>query len=88
MVEIPRFETSCLQMGIKTLVTKMGQQLPPSFVVLPFSHYFQMILLGARFFCGKMMKLKSYTQGPHIQSLIKRKFNHSTYFYVPKLSWE
>ena len=30
MVEMPRFETSCLETGVKTLVTEMGQQLPPS----------------------------------------------------------
>ena len=32
MVKMPRFETSCLETGIKTLVTETGQQLPPSIV--------------------------------------------------------
>ena len=30
MVELPRFETSCLQTGVKNLVSETGQQLPPS----------------------------------------------------------
>ena len=30
MVKMPRFETSCFETGVKTLVTEMGQQLPPS----------------------------------------------------------
>ena len=30
MVKMPRFETSCLETGIKTLATETGQQLPPS----------------------------------------------------------
>ena len=30
MVKMPRFETSCLETGVKTLVTETGQQLPPS----------------------------------------------------------
>ena len=30
MVKMPRFETSCLETGIKTPVTETGQQLPPS----------------------------------------------------------
>ena len=30
MVKMPRFETSCLETGVKTLVTEAGQQLPPS----------------------------------------------------------
>ena len=34
MVRMPRFETSCLEMGVKTLVTETGQQLPPSSVWL------------------------------------------------------
>ena len=33
MVKMPRFETSCLETGVKTLVTEMGQQLPPSYVM-------------------------------------------------------
>ena len=32
MVEMPRFETSCLETGVKTLVTETGQQLPPSII--------------------------------------------------------
>ena len=32
MVKMPRFETSCFEMGVKTLVTETGQQLPPSMV--------------------------------------------------------
>ena len=32
MVKMPRFVTSCLETGIKTLVTETGQQLPPSIV--------------------------------------------------------
>ena len=32
MVRMPRFKTSCLKTGVKTLVTEMGQQLPPSIV--------------------------------------------------------
>ena len=32
MVKMPRFETSCLEMGVKTLVTETGQQLPPSII--------------------------------------------------------
>ena len=32
MVKMPRFETYCLETGVKTLVTEMGQQLPPSIV--------------------------------------------------------
>ena len=32
MVKMPRFETYCLEMGVKTLVTETGQQLPPSSV--------------------------------------------------------
>ena len=34
MVKMPRFETYCLEMGVKTLVTETGQQLPPSTVFL------------------------------------------------------
>ena len=34
MVKLPRFETSCLQTGVKTLVSETGQQLPPSLVEL------------------------------------------------------
>ena len=30
MVKMPHFETSCLETGVKTLVTETGQQLPPS----------------------------------------------------------
>ena len=30
MVKMPHFETSCLETGIKILVTETGQQLPPS----------------------------------------------------------
>ena len=30
MVKMPRFETSCSETGVKTLVTETGQQLPPS----------------------------------------------------------
>ena len=30
MVKLSHFETSCLQTGVKTLVSEMGQQLPPS----------------------------------------------------------
>ena len=30
MVKMPRFETYCLETGVKTLVTETGQQLPPS----------------------------------------------------------
>ena len=33
MVKLPRFETSCLQTGVKALVSEMGQQLPPSYVL-------------------------------------------------------
>ena len=29
-LEMPRFETSCLETGVKTLVTETGQQMPPS----------------------------------------------------------
>ena len=32
MVKMPRFETYCLETGVKTLVTEMGQLLPPSIV--------------------------------------------------------
>ena len=32
MVKTPRFETSSLETGIKTMVTETGQQLPPSTV--------------------------------------------------------
>ena len=32
MVKMPRFETYCLETGVKTLVTETGQQLPPSLV--------------------------------------------------------
>ena len=32
MVKMPRFETYCLETGVKTLVTETGQQLPPSIV--------------------------------------------------------
>ena len=31
-VEMPCFVTSCLETGVKTLVTETGQQLPPSYV--------------------------------------------------------
>ena len=37
MVEMPHFETYCLETGVKTLVTETGQQLPPSFT----THYMQ-----------------------------------------------
>ena len=30
MAKLPRFETFCLQTGVKTLVSETGQQLPPS----------------------------------------------------------
>ena len=30
MVKLSRFETFCLQTGVKTLVSETGQQLPPS----------------------------------------------------------
>ena len=33
MIEMPRYETYCLETGVKTLVTETGQQLPPSQVV-------------------------------------------------------
>ena len=33
MVKMPCFETSCLETGVKTLVTETGQQLSPSIVV-------------------------------------------------------
>ena len=33
MVKMPRFETYCLETGVKTLVTETGQQLPPSYDV-------------------------------------------------------
>ena len=33
IVKMPRFETYCLETGVKTLVTEMGQQLPPSLVL-------------------------------------------------------
>ena len=34
MVKMPRFETYCLETGVKTLVTETGQQLPPSIAEL------------------------------------------------------
>ena len=34
MVKMPRFETYCLETGVKTLVTETGQQLPPSYVFI------------------------------------------------------
>ena len=37
MVKMPCFETSCLETGVKTLVTETGQQLPPSKLSLIFS---------------------------------------------------
>ena len=33
MVKVPRYETYCLETGVKTLVTVTGQQLPPSIVL-------------------------------------------------------
>ena len=42
MVEMPRYETCCLQTGIVTQVTETGQQLPPSYGfkgVLEVSHF-------------------------------------------------
>ena len=30
MVKMPPYESSCLETGVKTLVTETGQQLPPS----------------------------------------------------------
>ena len=38
MVKMPCFETSCLETGIKTLVTETGQQLPPSYLSLESVH--------------------------------------------------
>ena len=36
MVKMPRFETSSLETGVKTIVTETGQQLPPSYIILQF----------------------------------------------------
>ena len=41
MVKMPRFETYCLETGVKALVTETGQQLPPSYEYQSMLPFFQ-----------------------------------------------
>ena len=55
MVKMPHFDTSCLETGIKTLVTEMGQQLPPSIIILYFLDFDEAIFFKyPRMFKKKM----------------------------------
>ena len=53
MVKMPHFETSCLETGVKTLVTETGQQLPPSYIFLGY-HLVQ--ILSATFIANDLEK--------------------------------